>query len=321
MPTNETLIQIELAEVFQSVDDSRDPSDPFKAPTDLRTLLNTRLANLKAKDAATLLTEGDRTTASGKVRAALEVIQALLRDGYNHVKGIESFNITDAERLGLFTAYGWVGGKLGDIDAARAEALANQAITASPTISNPDWRYSDALLTHLTDQLAILNANQPLALGGTRQQATEARDLALVLLTKANSRVRFFYCMASDDLDSTTELARIGRRMRRGGGGGGGGEEELEGELPATPGTATLDEAALTLSVPELPEHATSIRAYRQLTAGGDPELAGTSATTTVSVIEAGPLEGDQEYNVWVVGNNAAGEGPPSNAITFIAPV
>ena len=47
----------------------------------MRTELNTRLADLKAKDAATLMTEGDRAGASAKVPAALEALANHLRDG------------------------------------------------------------------------------------------------------------------------------------------------------------------------------------------------------------------------------------------------
>ena len=75
MPNQVSLEQIELAELAQSVDDGRAAEEPFKLPADLRTLLDTRLADLKTKDAATQLTEGGRATASATLRAALDQLR------------------------------------------------------------------------------------------------------------------------------------------------------------------------------------------------------------------------------------------------------
>ena len=275
-------------------------------------MLNTRLADLKAKDAATLLTEGDRATASARVRAALDQLGVLLRDGFNFVRGIGSFAITNPDRLGVFTAYGWEQGEIGELTDARNEALANQAITATPSITNPAYRYPAALLTLITDQLAIVNANQPIATGGTAQAATAARDLALDLLQTTNDRVRFWYCSASDDEDQTMELAKIGRQPRRASG------DAASQPLPSNPGTATFDAVALTLSIPAPPDHATSIRAFRK-PAGGVAQLAGTSTTNVVSVVAAGALTPGVTYELWLVGHNSQGDGPESNHVTHVA--
>ncbi len=312
MPNVLVLEQIELSELAQSVDDGRVVADPFKLPTALRTLLNTRLADLKAKDAATLLTEGNRATASLNVRTALDQLQVLLRDGYNVIQGIGSFAITNADRLGVFTAYGWESGLIGEFTDARVEALANQAITATPSITNAAYRYPAALLTLITAQLAIVNASQPLATGGTAQAAIAARDLSLDLLQTANDRVRFWYCSASDDEDQTPELAKIGRQTRRASG------DAASQPLLSTTGTATFDAVALTLTIPALPDHATSIRAFRK-PAGGVAQLAGTSTTNVVSVVAAGPLTAGVTYELWLVGHNSQGDGPESNHITHVA--
>jgi hypothetical protein len=312
MPNEAVLEQVEFGELIQSVDDGRAAGEPFKLPAASRTLLNNRLADLKAKDSATLLTEGGRATASANVRAAVDQLNKLLRDGYNFVNGIASFQITDADRLGVFTAYGWEQGEIGNITDARTESLANQAIAATPSITNPAYRYPAALLTLITDQLAIVNANQPLATGGTAQAATAARDEALVLLQTAVDRVRFFYCSASDDEDQTPELAKIGKQPRRDAGGA------APQPLPAAPGTATFDATALTLTVAALPDHATTLRAYRK-PAGGTAQLAGTSTTNVVSVIAAGPLTPGVIYELWLVGHNSAGDGPESNHVTHVA--
>lgn len=312
MPNQTSLEQIELAELTQTVDDGRVAADPFKLPTALRTLLDTRLADLKAKDAATLTSEGDRATASANVRAALDQLQTLLRDGYNFVQGLGSFAITDADRIGLFTAYGWESGLVGAFSDARIESLANQAITVTPTIADATHRYPAALLTLITAQLAIVNTNQPIATGGSAQAATDARDAALALLLLINARVRFFYCSASDDLDQTPELVKIGRQPRRDSG------AAAAQPLPAAPGPATLDAVALSLTVSALPDHATTLRAFRR-PAGGTAELAGTSATTTVSLTALGPLTTGVTYEFWLVGHNSQGDGPQSNHVTHLA--
>ncbi len=247
MPTEESLQQREYAELIQSVDDSRDPGDPFKLSSDRRTTLNTRLADVIATDNATAITEGDRTTASDNVRAALDNLNRLLHDGYNHIKAIPSISIDDAQRAGLFVSYGWSQGLLGDFTDDRIESLANQAIATTPTISDPAWRYPDAVMTAITTELATLNANQPLAETGDRQQAIDNRDAAVEALRKINSRIRFFYCSASDLLDSTPELARIGRQPRRPA--GEAGDNGNGGTLVATVRYAYVETGASTYEV------------------------------------------------------------------------
>ncbi len=311
MPNQFVLEQVELAELTQSVDDGRVAADPFKLLAALRTLMDARLADLKTKDAATLLTEGGRATASAQVRVALDQLRTLLRDGFNFIQGLGSFAIDDATRLGVFTSYGWESGLVGDFTDARIEALANQAITVTPSIADPAHRYPAALLALITAQLAIVNTNQPLATGGSAQAATDARDVALDLLQRVNARVRFQYCANSDEGDQTAELTKIGRQPRRDAG------AAAAQPLPAAVGPVTFAAAALTLTAPALPDHATTLRAYRQA-AGGTPELAGTSATTTVSLVELGPLTAGVTYQFWLVGRNSQGEGPQSNHVTHV---
>ena len=75
---------------------------------------------------------------------------------------------------------------------------------------------------------------------------------------------------------------------------------------------------ALTLSIPALPAHGTSLRAFRKL-AGGTAVLAGTATGTTVSVVAMGPLTQGVVYELWVVGHNFLGDGPESNHGTHTA--
>lgn len=312
MPNQTSLEQIELAELTQSVDDGRVAADPFKLIAATRTSLNDRVTDLKTKDAATLTTGAGRATASANVRSSLDQLRTLLKDGFNFIQGLGSFAISDADRLGVFTAYGWESGLVGDFTDARMESLANQAITATPGIADPAHRYPAPLLTLITTQLGILNANQPLATGGSAQAATDARDAALELLLLINARVRFFYCNASDDLDQTPELVKIGRQPRRASG------DAQSQPLPLALGAVTFAAVALTLTAPAMPDHATTLRAYRRV-AGGTAELAGSSPTTTVSVVELGPLTSGVTYEFWLVGRNSQGEGPESNHVTHVA--
>lgn len=60
MPNEASLVEIETAELSLAVDDGRVVTDTFKLPAYLRTLGVTRLADLRTKDAATLITEGGR---------------------------------------------------------------------------------------------------------------------------------------------------------------------------------------------------------------------------------------------------------------------
>lgn len=73
MPNQATLAEIEIAELTQTVDDGRAPTDAFKLLPSLRTLLDTRLADLKTKDAATLTTEGGRAGAQVALRTDAHV--------------------------------------------------------------------------------------------------------------------------------------------------------------------------------------------------------------------------------------------------------
>ena len=128
MPTQDSLEQIEIGELIVSVDDGRAAEDAFNLGAALRALLVARLADAKAKDAATFITEGGRAGASLALRTALDTLKGHVRDGYNFVKGLGSYQITAADRLTVFTSYGWEGGEVGDFTDARIESLANQAI-------------------------------------------------------------------------------------------------------------------------------------------------------------------------------------------------
>ncbi len=313
MATLASLEEIELAELAIAVDDTRDPTDPFKMPPLLRTALEAALAALKAADSLTIQSDGGRALASFNLRTALDQLRILLRDGYNYLQGLGTYQITDGQRLAVMTAYGWESGQIGIFTDARIESLANEAAAATPTITDPVHRYPMQLRILIAAQLAIVNANQPIATGGVSQIATAERNTALDLLSILNSRVRFFYCCASNDLDKTPELARIGRQPRRD-----PGDATPPPPAPGPAGTVIFDAIALTLTLPAMPEHAQGLHAFRRAP-GGVAELCGTSPTTTVSVVGLSPLTPGVTYEFWVVGHNGQGDGPESNHITHVA--
>jgi hypothetical protein len=81
--------------------------------------------------------------------------------------------------------------------------LAELAPQSSAAVATPAWRYSPAIITVITAQLGIIEAEEPEATGGTRQVSVAGRKSALDLLETRISRTRHYYCSASDDLDST----------------------------------------------------------------------------------------------------------------------
>jgi hypothetical protein len=131
-----------------------------------------------------------------------------------------------------------------------------------------------------------------------------ALEEKLVEMESANERVRLYYGSCSDLREKTPELAKIGFQPKRDAG------EAQEQPEPGTPGPVTYDAATQTLSVAVKPANSTTIRAYRQ-PLGGVAELAGSSPTTTVSVVQFGPLTPGVTYDLWLVGHTqSAGEGP-----------
>jgi hypothetical protein len=313
MADRRTLNAIETAELILQVDAARTAGDPFKLSATLNTLATTRLADTKGKNAAATLMGASTVGASEQRKQALGRLGELVRNGFNAIGAVPSEDITDAERLHAYTAYGWDGGKIGDIDIARTESLANLAVTATADAGVPTaGKYPATLVSRISNWLAIYDAASLLATGGSRQTLIQARDASRDQLEDTNSRVRLFYCSASDDGERTPELAKINMQPKRAPG------DAQPQPSPAVPGTATFDPATRLLSIPVMPNHASFIRAYRQVT-GGTAEAAGVSAANIVSVVDFSPLTPGASYQLWVVGVNSRGEGPASNKISFTA--
>lgn len=214
MPNAESLSNIAQGQLAQKVDDARTVTDRFKLPAWLRTQLNTDLATLETADANTAVAEGDRVGGSAKGRVALDKLADLLREGYNFITAIRTTLITDAQRLEIYTEYGWASGNLGRFTDARVIGLSRLALQAHDHLQAL-WRYPADLLADITAQLGVYDANAEIATGGDRSAATLARDNALEASGTTLAQVRFFFCSASRDIDQTPELSKIGFQPRR----------------------------------------------------------------------------------------------------------
>ncbi len=208
-----------------SVDAARSAGDPFKLTPALLALIQDGIASLENEDSSTHEAEGKRSEASANVRSALDKIEAALRAGYAGIEAIVGEDIvptgiSEAARLATFTTYGWEKGQLGRFPDSRILMLGELAIQGETAISNPAWRYNPALVSLITSQLDLIEGEEPDATTGGRQVSVSDRGTTLDLLQTRISRARYHYCAASDDLDSTKELAKISFQPRRPAGGG-----------------------------------------------------------------------------------------------------
>ena len=214
MPNTESLSTIAQMHLVKTVDTARAAGDVFKLPALLRTQHDADLDGLETADSSTALTEGDRAGGSAAARNALTKLQGFLKEGYNFITAIRASQITDAQRLEVFTEYGWAGGLMGRMNDGRVIGLARLAVQAHPGIG-PNFCYPADLVADLAAQLAVFDANAKIATGGDRAAATHLRDAKLDLANTSLAQVRFYYCSATRDTDQTPELAKIGFQPRR----------------------------------------------------------------------------------------------------------
>lgn len=80
------------------VDGVRPAADPFKLTPALNTLVQTRLADAKGKNAAVTMIEGATVGASGQRQQALDRLADLHRNGYNFIGSVPVEDLTDAQR-------------------------------------------------------------------------------------------------------------------------------------------------------------------------------------------------------------------------------
>ncbi len=200
-----------VARLIQTVDDSRGSDDPFKLTLTLRNTLDNRLTDLVNAESKQGGASGDRAKDAETLRVELPKMRELLRDGYKHVDGLKSYEISRAEKISALDAYGWVGGKIGSLAATdRVLALARQVEAATPTVAPAQARYPTELVTRISDKLIVLENAGAGARIGSRQGATKRRNDALKALQKIIARTRLYLGSCSDDLDATPELARVG---------------------------------------------------------------------------------------------------------------
>lgn len=215
MPNAFSLAAISQGQLVKIVDSERAAGDLFQLPVAFRSEFDTTLAALELADSNTALTESNRAGGSVAARVALVQLETLVRDGYNGIKAIRSSLITDAQKLEVYTAYGWSGGKLGLFNDARVLGLARLALSADLDIEKPEWEYTADLKTEIAEQLAAFDAVADDRTGGERMGATRTRDEALAAFQTMLSRTRFYLCFASDDTDQSPELRRYGFKVRK----------------------------------------------------------------------------------------------------------
>ena len=203
-----------------SVDESRPSADPFKLPATLRALIEADIIALETGNSGTHWAEGNHMEAAATVRAAFDRLEAILRMAYNGIGAIVGANIqpggiTAADRLAVFTAYGWEKGQLGDFTDERILVLGKLALQGETTISTPAWRYSTTLVSIIRAQLHTIGVEDRVGCGGHHPVSHADRVEQRNLLETHLYRVRHHYCSASDDLDTTKELAKISFHPRR----------------------------------------------------------------------------------------------------------
>jgi hypothetical protein len=208
-----------------SVDGTRAAGAPFKLTPALLALIQDGIASLEGDDSGTHEAEGKRSEASANIRNALDKIEAALRAGYAGIEAIVgddivSTGISEAARLATFTTYGWEKGQLGRFPDSRILMLGELALQGETAITNPAWRYNPALVSLISAQLDLIEGEEPDATSGGRQVSVAGRGTTLDLLQTRISRARYHYCAASDELDSTKELAKISFQPRRPAGSG-----------------------------------------------------------------------------------------------------
>ena len=299
-------------ELVLMVNTTRSPYDLHRVNDPFLTEFTNTLNDAKQGNSAAIFAAGDQVGAQDRVEEARGKIVALLRNGYYFLLAVPEEDLPAADRDDALTSYGWEQGQLGDLTTVdRIEALAGLAVSAGPQLPVAA-RYPASVVSRINNWLGVLGANKSIAGGGTRMTVIDAKDEQRAALLAKLARVRFLYCFASDAGEGNPELARIGFQSKRA-----AGDAQSE-PLPDAPGTAVWDAAARTLTVPDVPAHASFVVAWRQVL-GGQAEEAGVSTTATVSASQFSPFLPGAVYDVWVTGRNSRGDGTASNKVRWTA--
>lgn len=312
MADSELIHAILQGELVLLVNGTRSPYDLHRLNDPFLTEFTSALNEGKQYNSAAMFAGGDEAAAQMQVETARAKLGGLLRNGYFHILSVPEDDLPDADRRDAQESYGWAQGELGDLTKAeRVEALAGLAVSAGPQV-HPAARYSTEVVNRINNWLGVLSSNKEIATGGTRAMIISQKDKKREALLRKLARVRYLYCYASDDGESNPELARILFQPKRRPG------DAQPQPLPDAPGPVAWDAGARTLSIADLPAHATYLVAWRQAM-GGQPEEAGVSDTNTVLASQFSPFTPGAEYDLWVTGRNSRGDGPASNKIHWTA--
>ena len=299
-------------ELVLLVNATRSPYDLHRVNNPFLTEFTNALNDAKQGNSAAIFAAGDQAGAQTRVEEARAKIVDLERNGYYFILAVPVEDLPAADRTDALESYGFEGGQLGDLTTVdRIEALAGLAVSAGPQVA-PAARFPAGIVSRINNWLGILAANKAIASGGTRMTVIAQKDTQRDTLLLKLARVRFLYCFANDAGEGNPELARIGFQPKRA-----PGDAQPE-PLPDAPGTAVWDAAARTLTVPDLPAHATFLVGWRQ-PLGGVAEEAGVSTTGTVQVSQFSPFLPGGVYDVWVTGRNSRGDGAASSKVRFTA--
>jgi hypothetical protein len=195
------------ARLILTVDARRPADDPFKLPPALTGEIRTGIATLE-----TNFGRGCSACLPRDTRMTYDKLEAALLRGHAGIRAIIGHTllptgISHAERLAVFTAYGWDRGLVGQLSESRLILLAELAIHAPHQISNPDWRYPTKLVELIAGLLEILHSCE------TGEPAPETAA-SLVSLEAHLANARQHYQTAGADPESSRELSRIGWQQR-----------------------------------------------------------------------------------------------------------
>ncbi len=200
--------------LIQVVDDGRAQDDPFKLSTRLRKQVDADCAGLAEYDALALTMESSRTGKSMEARELLETLERLVREGYAGIAAIRASEISEPERMEVFTAYGWARGVLGRLPDSRVVGLARLGVRTHTNVAAA-FQYPAELVRELEVALQQFDAVSPQVGTGKRQVAVKQRSLALEACEETLTQVRHWYCAATREGSKTKELALIGFQPRR----------------------------------------------------------------------------------------------------------
>lgn len=278
----------------------------------LETDLASALGEARTLWSGFLFAAGDVAGARLKVKEARGKLAGLVRNAHSHFGSLPEDVVSDADKLDALVSLGFEEGELGDLDdATHLVSLADQIVRENGDLPAA-VRVPTTITTRLANWLSIHNVNEAIADGGDREIITQQKDTARESLRRKIARVRLYIASTTDEGEGDPALALYGFQPKRDPG------EAQPQPLPEVPGTATFDAGTRLLTIPALPEHATSIVGWRQ-PAGGEAEPAGISIEPSVSVSETSPLVPGVTYQLWVTGRNSRGDGLPSNKISYTA--